>query len=71
MSDDREFLRESFWAYFNVADETYGDDGLTLEDLDRKMVEKARYVSQITTLPWPPYLPEAEEYALDHPELRS
>ena len=45
MSDDREFLRESFWAYFNVADETYGDDGLTLEDLDRKMVEKARYVS--------------------------
>jgi len=71
--------RENFEAYFNVADEIYeslergldqtqeskGSQPLTLADLDEKYVEQARNVATLVQLPWPPWLPAAEEYALD------
>jgi hypothetical protein len=75
---------DDFAAYFNVADEIFESIsrrldqskptpfgwGLTLADLDTRYVEAARRASSDLDLPWPPYLPAAEEYALDHPEAR-
>jgi hypothetical protein len=71
-----------FQAYFNVADElwedarharltrdTYRFPPMTLEDLDPKHVAKAEKAANELGLSWPPYLPEAEEFALDHPEF--
>jgi hypothetical protein len=76
-----------FETYFNVADEIYEslarsprhplDDGssalppLTLADLDNRWVQQARLAAEKFGLSWPPYLPEAEEFSLDHKELRS
>lgn len=65
-------LFTGFAAYFNVADEVYawGDEQpLTVDDLDPATVAEAGRVARDLGLPWPPYLPAAEEYALDHPEL--
>lgn len=72
--------RAGFWTYFNVADEIYDsltkgldqrfvanlDQPLTLADLDIKAVAAAQLAANDLELPWPPYLPAAEEYALDH-----
>lgn len=68
-----------FWDYFNVADEIYESisgppvthpfPALTLEDLDQDFVARAREAADAFGLSWPPYLPEAEEFALDHPEV--
>jgi len=61
----------AFWSYFNVADETYDQGGplrLTLADLDPALVAEARAATALG-LPWPPYLPAAEDYALSNPEF--
>jgi hypothetical protein len=66
-----------FWDYFNCADEcfSYGTDnpGLVLSDLDEEFVTRAKLAAQQFQLPWPPYLPVAEEalndmnrYQADH-----
>jgi hypothetical protein len=70
--------KEAFEAYFNCADEIYEglragadqtkpcggiDEPMTLADLDPAWVAKAE---PYRFLAWPPYLPAAEEYALDH-----
>lgn len=39
---------------------------LTLADLDDRFVARAKEASQLFGFSWPPYLPEAEEYLLDH-----
>jgi len=44
--------------------------GLTLADLDEFWVALARRCATDLALPWPPYLPAAEEYALDHPTIK-
>jgi hypothetical protein len=75
-----------FQTYFNVADEIYEtlrkkmdqtksgfsiwEAGLTLADLDKGFVKGAKRWADEHGAPWPPYLPWAEEYALDHRELR-
>lgn len=68
-----------FESYFGCADEIYddgwgrmpgGNDPLTLDDLDKRFVAEAREAASRLALPWPPHLPTAEEYLLDHPELR-
>ena len=56
---DPEYL---FTQYFDCADELEG--GLTLDDLDPAFVEEAQEASDIFDLSWPPWLPEAEEFAL-------
>lgn len=64
-------LRE-FWSYFNVADELWVTDPdfkLTLDDLLSTFVEEAKRASETFGLPWPPYLPAAEDFALDHKEV--
>lgn len=76
--------RRRFWRYFNVADEIYEglirippmdqtisdfDSPLTLADLDAEYVAEARRAADELGLPWPPYLPEAEEFALNHREV--
>lgn len=72
-----------FWDYFNAADEIYESTlpksrwrdeqfqfpPLTLDDLDADFVARARKASEVFGLSWPPHLPEAEEFALDHKEL--
>ena len=58
-----------FWDYFSVADETFtiaGRHNLTLDDIDSRYVRRAKEASDKLDLPWPPYLPHAEEYALDY-----
>ena len=79
-SDEITFVTRSFWgdgleAYFSVADETWNPDGredaCTLDDLDRTSVEEARCFAADSGLSWPPYLPEAEEYALRRQRERS
>jgi hypothetical protein len=76
----------AFSAYFGVADEVYPAlcdrrpmdqptldfmaPGLTLADLDEFWVALARRCATDLALPWPPYLPAAEEYALDHPTIK-
>jgi hypothetical protein len=73
----KEDIMDNFEVYFNVADEIYesiciGKDqsktgwdvepcALTLDDLDKKHVAKARKAATEFDLPWPPYLPAAEE----------
>lgn len=54
---------ELFHVYFNVADEVWG--GLTLTDLEREAVRTAQKAAPLFNLPWPPYLPAAEELQLD------
>lgn len=39
---------------------------MTLADLDTAFVSRARAAATRFDLPWPPYLPAAEEYALAH-----
>lgn len=48
-----------------------GPDGwlTTLADLDIKYVAQAEKAVNILPLPWPPYLPAAEELALDNVEV--
>lgn len=67
-------------AYFDVADEIYeslrarkpqgvpstGLEPLTLADLDGRSVSDARKAATTFGLAWPPYLPDAEEFFLDH-----
>lgn len=58
-----------FWVYFNCADEIYDPAcGTKLEHLDPHALKEAREVADELGLSWPPSLPEAEEYALDHRE---
>lgn len=66
-----------FESYFGAADEIYEPQGggphtftLTLNDLDKRYVAEAREAASRLALPWPPHLPTAEDYLLDHPELR-
>lgn len=69
-TDRGETMNETVWEfteYFNVADELWGE--LTLDDLARDSIDAARRAADRLGLPWPPYLPAAEEYALDHQEL--
>ena len=51
-----------FEQYFGVADELEG--GLTLDDLDPAFIDEAREAADIFDLSWPPWMPEAEEFAL-------
>jgi len=76
---------QAFNAYFGVADEVYEAilsgrplneptldfmaPGLTLADLDNFWVALAQRAATDLDLPWPPYLPAAEEWALDHRDL--
>lgn len=69
--------RWDFASYFDCADETYESQGfgahrftLTLDDLDATFVAEARRSADRWGLPWPPHLPDAEEFALAHPEIR-
>lgn len=76
--------QSAFWDYFNLADEIYeslrkgvsqskptqGLEPLTLADMDERMVFAVARFAATHEFPWPPYLPFAEEYVLDHPELR-
>jgi hypothetical protein len=55
-----------FWSYFSVADEIYGQGALDLSEINYKYVQEAKDAARIYGLSWPPYLPEAEEYLLDH-----
>lgn len=69
----------SFESYFDVADEIYEsvtaradqtqesplDGPLTLADLDPAVIREARDYADGAGLPWPPYLPAAEEAYLD------
>jgi hypothetical protein len=73
---------ETFDTYFGVADEIYESltkgadqskpfvdvftDGLTLADLEPRFVESARAWAQANDMPWPPYLPAAEEWVNTH-----
>lgn len=43
-----------------------GSPGLTFADLEPKFVESAKAWAETHGAPWPPYLPWAEEYSLDH-----
>jgi len=75
----------TFTAYFDVADEiadslelglpqtqpTHSGAALTLADLDSFFTDQARDAADELHLPWPPVLAVAEEYALEHPEVRS
>ena len=75
MTADLDLTYAEAWdllTYFNVADEisdlfarTFGPP-ITLEEIDPSDVEAARRASTKHVLPWPPYLPEAEEFFLDH-----
>ena len=71
--------KQLFWTYFDIADEIYisesshpsnprteGFPPLTLQDLDQRFVKQAGRAAREFGLSWPPYMPEAEEYALDH-----
>lgn len=59
-------------AYWNVADETYPIKiagvwaSLELKDLDPAFVAEARMGATRFGLSWPPYMPEVEEFELDH-----
>lgn len=64
-----------FHAYFNLADELWegrlpssfaATVRLTIDDFDKRMVKAARRSADQLGLSWPPSLPEAEEWALDH-----
>jgi hypothetical protein len=62
-----------FVAYFNAADELWPEafqvEPLTLDDLDPAAVHAARAAATRLALPWPPYLPDAEEFALANPGI--
>lgn len=72
-------LADDFECYFGVADELWPDEGvspaysykaeaeftMTLDDLDKQFVKRAKRAAEALGLSWPPYLPEAEEFALD------
>lgn len=62
-----------FHSYFNAADEVYDATPirLTVDDLDPSLIRSARRAADSLGLPWPPSLVAAEEYLLDHPEVRS
>lgn len=69
MNDAPNELRDwahRFHAYFNVADEMSAGllPGLLLEDLSEEIVNQAFESAKENALPWPPYLPEAEEFYL-------
>ena len=51
----------AFIDYFGVADEL--DGGLTLDDLTKKVVRRARLAATEFGLVWPPVLWVAEEFA--------
>lgn len=55
------------WALmtlFNIADEI--DGGLGLDDLDERAIAEAQGAATAHGISWPPYLPELEEFFLDH-----
>lgn len=60
-----EEAKSLFWDYFNVADEIW-DPGTKLDDLEEKFVARAQKAKELFGFSWPPYLPEAEEFLLDH-----
>ena len=61
-----------FTQYFDLADELYGQrDRTDLSEFDSQMIAEARQAADQLDLEWPPYLPVAEDYALDHPEIRN
>jgi len=82
MSAARTFTERTargFWTYFDVADEIYEavcaradqtqpgvEARTTLADLDARFVAQAKKAAPELGLPWPPYLPDAEEFALYH-----
>ena len=58
-----------FWIYFDIADELFADPTpglprLTMADFTRNFVQSAKIAAAEHTLPWPPSLPDAEEYLL-------
>ena len=65
---------QDFWSYFDLGDElwqpSYVDEAgtapLRLEDFSKRSIAEARRAATACSLPWPPHLPSAEEYALDH-----
>lgn len=67
--------REAFADYFGVADELSVNDEpgndftMTLDDLDKRFVKRARKAADALGLSWPPRLAEAEEFALDLADL--
>jgi hypothetical protein len=62
--------RRNFWSYFDIADQLYGidDDGYqwTVKDFTKSFVKEAKKASERLGLSWPPYRPEAEEFANAH-----
>lgn len=64
-----------FWAYFDIADELYGENGTgvdasgyawTVDDFDKSFQRAAKRAADASGLSWPPYRPEAEEFALSN-----
>lgn len=45
--------------------------GCSLADLEPRYVAAAKAWADQNNAPWPPYLPWAEEYSLDHPKART
>jgi hypothetical protein len=73
---------QRFRDYFNVADEIYSgiqagikqdevthSGPLNLADINVRLVRSARKAATEQHLPWPPYLPAAEEFCLSNPEF--
>lgn len=62
--------RENFWAYFDIADQLWPDPtdeyDWTVDDFEDRFVDQARAAARDLGLPWPPYRPTAEDFALDH-----
>lgn len=50
-----------FWSYFDMADELFGEGGVSLEEMDQLLVQRVRSWARDHNLPWPPHLPTAEE----------
>jgi len=69
--DIRQQGRPDIEAYFNCADETFEPSQftgyqMTLDDLDEEWVAQAKQEAEREGLPWPPYLPAAEEWINTH-----
>ena len=59
----------SQWSSHAKAMAEDGFPPLTADDMGPRLVASARHAADLYGLPWPAYLPAAEEYALDHPEM--
>ncbi len=60
-----------FQDYFNMADELDGDSTLKSGDIECRIYDNAISCADTFGLPWPPELAQAENFAFDHPEVRS